>query len=109
MDVHRGPHQLFHAALSGSSPDNDDWIARKRRVVEPTGEPSYLVGARAAASGTGFAAVRGLSDRDVATHGGAVPIAVRGAGPVAVVTVSGLAQADDHALVVSTIARVFDL
>lgn len=24
---------LFHAALPGSSPDNDQWLARKARVV----------------------------------------------------------------------------
>lgn len=109
IDVHLGRQQAFHAALPGSTPDNDDWIARKRRVVELTGEPSYLVGRRAAAEQVDWAALRGLSDRDVATHGGAVPLVVRGVGPVGVVTVSGLPQQDDHALAVEAIAQVFGL
>ena len=109
IDIHRGGQQLFHAALAGSVPDNDAWIARKRRVVEITGQPSFLVGRRDAAAGTDFAAERGLAVGEVATHGGAVPLVVRGVGAVGVVTVSGLAQADDHALVVEAIERVFDL
>jgi uncharacterized protein (UPF0303 family) len=38
-----------------------------------------------------------------AAHGGAAPIRVAGAGVVGVVTVSGLVQADDHALVVEAL------
>jgi uncharacterized protein (UPF0303 family) len=109
VDIHMGRHQAFHAALPGSTPENDDWIARKRRVAEITGLPSFLVGRRAAAEQVDWAAVRGLSDREVATHGGAVPIVVRGVGPVGVVTVSGLPQHEDHALAVATIAQVFDI
>lgn len=54
IDIHRAGQQLFHAALPGSSPDNDAWIARKRRVVERYGAASYLVGARFRAKGTTF-------------------------------------------------------
>jgi len=109
IDIHLGVQQVFHAALPGSTPENDDWIARKRRVAEITGLPSFLVGRRAAAEQVDWAAARGLSDREVATHGGAVPLVVRRVGPVGVATVSGLPQHEDHALVVATIAQVFDL
>ena len=109
VDIHRGSQQLFHAALPGSSADNDSWIARKRRVVELTGQASFLVGRRDALEGTDFAAERGLPASEVATHGGAVPLVVRGVGPVGVITVSGLPQADDHALVVAAIEQVFAL
>ena len=46
IDIHRAGQQLFHAALPGSTPDNDAWIVRKRRVVERYGCSSYLVGTR---------------------------------------------------------------
>ena len=49
----------------------------------------------------------GLSVARYTTHGGAVPIRVRGVGQVAVATVSGLPQAEDHALVHEAIEQVF--
>ncbi|MDO8107743.1 heme-degrading domain-containing protein [Isoptericola sp. b441] len=109
IDIHLGRQQVFHAALPGSSAENDLWIARKRAVVELTGEPSYLVGRRHAAAGTDFHELTGLPVRDYATHGGAVPILVRSVGPVGVAAVSGLAQADDHALVVEAIEQMFEV
>ncbi|EFL02306.1 conserved hypothetical protein, partial [Streptomyces sp. SPB78] len=52
IDLRRGLQQVFHAALPGSTADNDDWLARKRRVVERYGESSLLVGTRFRAKGT---------------------------------------------------------
>ena len=43
VDVRRGAQQLFHAALSGTSADNDGWIDRKARVVDRFGRASLLV------------------------------------------------------------------
>ncbi|MGW3635858.1 heme-degrading domain-containing protein, partial [Streptomyces sp. NPDC005122] len=54
IDIRRGGQQLFHAALPGSTPDNDAWIDRKRRVVERYGCSSLLVGTRFRAKGTTF-------------------------------------------------------
>lgn len=105
IDVRRGGQQLFHAALPGTTPDNDRWIERKIRVVERLHASSYLVGRRLAAKGATFDAGYGVDPADYATHGGAFPIRVRDVGVVGVVTVSGLPQADDHALVVEVLER----
>lgn len=103
IDVRRGTQQLFHAALPGTAPDNDTWVERKVRVVERFGASSYLVGQRAVAKGTTFAAQHELPLQQYAAHGGCFPVRVAGVGPVGTVTVSGLAQADDHALVVEAL------
>ncbi|MBO1334287.1 heme-degrading domain-containing protein [Streptomyces sp. VRA16 Mangrove soil] len=103
IDITRGGQQLFHAALPGSTPDNDAWIARKRRVVERWHVSSYLVGSRYRAKGTTFEESSRLDPDTYAAHGGAFPIAVRGAGVVGVVVVSGLPQVEDHALVVEAL------
>ncbi|MDH2390501.1 heme-degrading domain-containing protein [Streptomyces sp. HNM0663] len=105
IDIRRGPQQLFHCALPGSSADNDAWIDRKRRVVERYGESSYLVGARQRAKGTTFEASSRLDPDVYAAHGGSFPLAVDGVGVVGAVTVSGLPQAEDHALVVEALER----
>jgi len=103
VDIRRGPQQLFHAALPGTTPDNDSWVERKVRVVERFGASSYLVGLRARAKGITFAAMHDLPLQEYAAHGGCFPVRVRDVGVVGTVTVSGLPQADDHALVVEVV------
>lgn len=105
IDITRNGQQLFHAALPGSTPDNDAWIARKRRVVERYGCSSFLVGTRFRAKGTTFEESSRLDPDTYAAHGGAFPIAVRGAGVIGTVVVSGLPQAADHAMVVEALER----
>ncbi|WP_213816999.1 heme-degrading domain-containing protein [Glaciihabitans sp. dw_435] len=104
IDITRGDQQLFHVALDGTSADNDDWVARKIRTVRRFGHSSFLIGRRFAATGKDFAESTGLSLSMFAAHGGCFPIIVRDVGPVGTVTVSGLPQADDHALVVEALA-----
>lgn len=106
IDIRRGAQQLFHAALPGAVADNDRWIERKVRVVERFGVSSYLMGRRLAAKGQELNAGMGLDPADYAAHGGAFPIRIRNVGIVAVVTVSGLPQAEDHALVVNALERL---
>ncbi|MEU6093335.1 heme-degrading domain-containing protein [Streptomyces sp. NPDC047079] len=105
IDIRRGGQQLFHAALPGSTPDNDAWIDRKRRVVERYGCSSLLVGTRFRAKGTTFEESSRLDPDVYAAHGGAFPIAVEGAGVIGTVVVSGLPQLEDHALVVEALER----
>ncbi|MER0480134.1 heme-degrading domain-containing protein [Streptomyces sp. Edi2] len=105
VGIRRGAQQLFHCALPGTSADNDAWIARKSAVVERYGESSYLVGARFRAKGRTFEDSSRLDPDRYAAHGGAFPVRLRGTGVVGVVAVSGLPQADDHALVVEGLER----
>jgi len=104
VDIRRGTQQLFHAARPGTTPDNDSWIERKVRVVERFGASSFLVGLRAKAAGSTFAEQQDLSIQQFAAHGGAFPVRVHDVGVVGVVTVSGLPQAADHALVTEAVA-----
>lgn len=103
VDISRGDHQLFHAALPGTSPDNDDWLARKSRVVRRFGHSSLYVGQRSREAGTTAEVEFSLDPARYAAHGGAFPVLVRGVGPVGVVAVSGLPQVDDHRMVVAAL------
>ena len=103
VDVTRNGHQLFRAALTGSSPDNDSWIARKERVVHRFGHSSLYVRQASVERGTTFEEEFALDPAQYAAHGGAVPVVVRSVGPVGVVAVSGLPQVEDHRLVVAAI------
>ncbi len=103
IDIRRHGHQLFHAALPGSSPDNDRWIERKIRVVDRFGHSSLYMRRLAADDGTTVEEMFGLDPRQYAAHGGAFPILVRSVGPVGVVVVSGLPQVEDHRMVVAAL------
>jgi uncharacterized protein (UPF0303 family) len=103
IDITRHGHQLFHAALPGSSPDNDRWIERKARVVDRFGHSSLYVRTLCAQDSRTFAERFLLDEREFAAHGGAFPLLVRGVGPVGTVVVSGLPQLEDHRMVVAAL------
>jgi uncharacterized protein (UPF0303 family) len=103
VDITRHGHQLFHAALPGSSPDNDRWIQRKARVVDRFGHSSLYMRTLCAQDGTTLEDKFLLDGRVFAAHGGAFPLLVRGVGPVGTVVVSGLPQLEDHRMVVAAL------
>lgn len=102
IDIRTADRTLFHAALPGSAPLNGLWARRKSATALVFQEASLLVGARNREKGETLAK-HGLDPLLHADHGGAVPLRVAGAGVVAVATVSGLPQAEDHAMVVAAI------
>ena len=103
IDVRRHGHQLFHAALPGSSPDNDRWIERKTRVVDRFGHSSLYMRVLCAQDRTTLEEKFLLDGREYAAHGGAFPLLIRGVGPVGTVVVSGLPQVEDHRMVVAAL------
>lgn len=106
IDVRRfgNPDQpLFYCALSGTTPDNPRWVARKTRVVARFHKSSYHVGRLLEQAGRAFGERYNLPEEEYAAHGGGFPIHVAGAGLVGCVTVSGLPQREDHNLVVEAL------
>ncbi|TID15536.1 duf336 domain-containing protein [Venturia nashicola] len=94
---------------SGTSPDNSIWVSRKQKTVLRWGVPSFQMGAKFKGDEAAFAAKNALTGEragEYAIHGGAVPVFVEGVeGVVAVVTVSGLAQEEDHGVVVEALRK----
>jgi uncharacterized protein (UPF0303 family) len=101
IDITRGSHQLFHAALEGTSADNDEWIRRKCRTVYRFGHSSYYVGRSYTDRGRRFEDEPHWDHQLHAAHGGGFPVLVRGAGLIGTIAVSGLPQAEDHELIVT--------
>ena len=106
--IERHGHELFHAVVGGATPDNDAWARRKMNVVRRFEASSYLVGHRLEAKGRALDADWGVDPAGFAAHGGAFPVRIAGVGVVGVVAVSGLPQADDHALVVEALTTLLD-
>ncbi len=101
ISVRRDGQCLFHAALEGSTADNDGWLLRKAAVVEHYGHASYHVGCRFRADGGSFEADSGLDPARYAAHGGAFPLTLAGHGVIGTIAVSGLPQVEDHRFVVA--------
>ena len=87
VSVKLGDHEVFHVALPGAQPINDNWIRRKRNLVELTLD------------------ALNLSEEEYAAHGGGYPLIV-GDTVVGSVIVSGVPQQDDHALVVEGLSAL---
>ena len=82
ISVRRNGQRLFHAALPGTSADNDAWIERKSRVVDRYGHSSFLIGTQFREAGGSFEADSRLDLDQYAAHGGVFPVIVAGVGPV---------------------------
>ena len=105
ISVRRSGQRLFHAALPGSSADNDAWIDRKCAVVDRYGHSSYFVGCQFRSRGQDFDTHSRLDTNLFAAHGGAFPVRLGSAGTIGTIAVSGLPQVDDHAFVVRELER----
>ncbi len=106
IDIRRfgQPHQpLFYTAIAGTTPDNARWVQRKSNVVARFHRSSYQVGLYLQQNHITFAEKYALPDADYAAHGGSFPLHITGAGVIGSVTVSGLAQREDHNLVVEAL------
>jgi uncharacterized protein (UPF0303 family) len=104
IDIQLAGQALFFTAMPGTTPDNTDWVRRKRNVVLHFRRSSYAVGLQLKQQATSLAERQGLEARDYAPHGGCFPILLRGTGCVGTITVSGLPQREDHALIVEVLA-----
>ena len=71
-----GQQHVFHAALPGTSADNDSWVHRKLRVVEHFGIASLAVQEQYGTEPRDFYRIFGLEPSRYAPAGGAVPLLV---------------------------------
>lgn len=103
IDISTKDKTLFHYSFPGTNPDNDHWIERKKKLVNRFGHSSFYFAQKLKADGTTIEARYLVSEADYAPHGGCFPLIVRNVGIIGTITVSGLAQEDDHAFAVRVI------
>jgi uncharacterized protein (UPF0303 family) len=103
VDITRGTHQLFHAALHGTCPDNDEWVKRKVRTVYRFGHSSFYMGQMLKSKGKTIEQSYLVPESEYAPHGGCFPIILKDTGIIGTITVSGLPQEEDHKLVVEAL------
>ncbi|MFM0336428.1 heme-degrading domain-containing protein [Paraburkholderia fungorum] len=103
IDVRTFGQPLFFSLLDGATPDNVDWVRRKSNTVAHLRRSSYAIGLKMQQASSTLADKHALPATEYASHGGAFPLTVAGAGVIGSITVSGLPQRADHELVVEAL------
>ncbi|MEZ0541873.1 heme-degrading domain-containing protein [Fibrella arboris] len=104
IDIQLVGQPLFVYAMPGTTPDNSDWVRRKRNTVVHFQRSSYAIGLELKQKQTTLQEKTGLDLRDYATHGGGFPIRLLGTF-IGTMTISGLPQRDDHSVIVAVLAN----
>jgi len=104
FDIQLAGHPLFFFAMAGTTPDNVDWIRRKRNVVMRFHKSSYAFSLGVQKNGHSLVERFGAGTDQLILSGGGFPIRLRGSGVVGSITVSGLPQRDDHGVIVQVLA-----
>jgi uncharacterized protein (UPF0303 family) len=99
---------VFQWAGEGTNCDNEYWMMRKFRLVRDLEKSTLLSAACFKKKGETLES-RGLDPHLYAAAGGGFPVRIKDSGLVAVVTVSGLPQVEDHALLIEGISRYLGL
>ncbi|KAK6460335.1 hypothetical protein DFJ63DRAFT_248979 [Scheffersomyces coipomensis] len=96
---------LFHSATtSGATIDNEKWVDRKINVVNRWGKSSFYIGQKLRIKNVPIEEALFVPVFDYATHGGSVPIRLTNLDSViGTLTISGLAQEEDHLLALETL------
>jgi uncharacterized protein (UPF0303 family) len=105
IDVTLAGALLFYSAMPGATPNNAEWIRRKKNVLNRFHKSTYAVGLDYKKNDTTLEARTGAPLADFVTAGGCFPIRIKGSAAVlGSITVSGLPERHDHDLVVKVLA-----
>lgn len=105
VDVRTFDRPLFYAAMPGSNASNPDWARRKINVVRRFLKSTYRMVLEQQRPDRSFKPGEGLDISDYVLAGGGFPIAVKGAGVIGAIAVSGLPEREDHGVVVDALCE----
>lgn len=106
IEVSHGNAPVFLALMPGATPDNIDWVRRKRAVAVRFHKSSLYMRIEAQHKNWDFSKRWRIREADYVASGGSIPIVVRSAGVIGAATVSGLTDVADHALVADALRAV---
>ena len=104
-EVRVGDWIVYHASLSGSTPENDWWMSRKARVVMLKQHSTIYERVSAEERGVDWHKENNLLDETHAVHGGGLPLITKDEGFKGVLLISGLPQVEDHLLGVEVLTE----
>ncbi|KAI5952969.1 hypothetical protein KGF57_004111 [Candida theae] len=98
---------LFHSVVSsGTAVDNDNWVKRKYNTVFRFGKSSFFIGQKLRQKGKSIEEAMFVSSKEFASHGGSIPLCLESSEfLIGALTISGLAQEEDHLLALDILEK----
>lgn len=110
VKIERMHHTIFLYVDEGLPADKHAWLRRKAEVAKRFEDSSLVVKLDLQAEGLSLEETFALDSKQYVAKGGAIPIFVKGAGMVAIITVSGLHDQEDHDFIIASLeGRFFDI
>ncbi|HFK5508552.1 heme-binding protein [Elizabethkingia anophelis] len=103
IEIIRLNHTVFLYVDDTLSMDKNNWLRRKSNVSKQFGRSSLSVKNSLLNSNTTLYEKYGLNENDYTAKGGSIPIFVKEAGMVALITVSGLQDEEDHNIIIEAL------
>ena len=105
IQVRLGDQIIYHAALPGSTTENDWWINRKARVVRLKQHSTMYERVLAQEQGIDWHKENNLLDETHAIHGGGLALKTKDQGFLGTLLISGLPHVEDHLLGVAVLTE----
>lgn len=103
VKIERWGHPVFLYVDDNLPKDKMDWLRRKANLVKRFEDCSLLIKNDFIKENLSLDKTFGLSDKDYVLKGGSIPIFVKEAGMIAIITVSGLHDIEDHKIIVEAL------
>ena len=103
IEIIRLNHTIFLYVDDGLPMDKHNWLRRKANVAKQFEESSLSVKNDLKEGNITLDRTFALNEKDFLAKGGAIPIFVKGVGMVAIITVSGLHDEEDHKIIINAL------
>lgn len=103
IEIIRLNHTIFLYVDDGLPMDKHNWLRRKANVAKQFEESSLSVKNDLKEGNITLDRTFALDEKDFLAKGGAIPIFVKGVGMVALITVSGLHDEEDHEIIINAL------
>jgi uncharacterized protein (UPF0303 family) len=105
VEICRLNHTVFIYVDDNLTVDKHNWIRRKANVAKQFEESSLSVKSELKEGNMTLEETFGLTEKDFLAKGGSIPIFVKNAGMIAIITVSGLHDDEDHKIIIDALKR----
>ena len=103
VEISRLNHTIFLYIDDNLTIDKHNWLRRKANVAKQFEESSLSVKNDLQNGNMTLEKTFGLNEKDFLAKGGSIPIFVKSAGMIAIITVSGLQDEKDHDIIIEAL------